>query len=1049
MKNRKYNLFVLILSLIVSLFASCSNGMNIEEPQMAKITFTFEDPFFQNLFGSKNNSRMVSLKTGNNYFSWATIKNSETKEIVTEGMYLNEIPYGIYDITYEIFYFTDEEVSNFEEKYNAALQENKINTNTNFEENEKLQQITNDLFSEYVKNEISIYIGQLDNFLVNHENLTLGISLTKNPKYVPLKQTSDFIYTFFYDSDLVQKDETGNQKVVAKLFKLSEYLAYGAYSENCDLVEILKVDRNTTHVSESDYKYLNEEFEISSEDFKSDKIYQIHLPELAPNNYVLLFEFDLLNSLNPYRVSEVLKIESGLDFNTLYQNNTRYPGFIYLPKYEESFYNEVYSNENSDGIVFSFKKNSNYNYIRLIATATESDCNSFDIWVTNYTEKDEYLINFFYPNINKIYDCSILYYKEMPNTEYDEADFQVYLGQTIAQSSLFENKTTSQAVANYDSDNQQIVITNYESQYLIVNKPEYAISDAHVFSFDVKYKDEYQEVYTSSFEVNEFIYIDSSNEKIIVSVKPEDRNIFETILANNDNCWITCDYQFTLDGQLYSIPLLTDDDRVIIQNSSNNSNEGPVTYVSDTYSNGIVFTAKKIENAARIFAHVYPSDNQSSETVYDIPFNEGVSEVNFYYFYPDTTESYICQYYYYDSDFSRIDYEVCQIKNINPKSQLNSNINPTNVSIITQEDKYKLQLQSIDTSCWTKLCSIIDKGINISLDIKLYEDQNNFKNYEVLFDYVTQNNGELLIDLNNYFYQELTSNKTYSLQIDLVFNENEISYTLPIITETNNLNVTISSTPSSDPLPEVTIEYDNIMTAYKVTYSNPDSTKYPITSLEICGDDCSFKKSSAFTENSATFYYPYDSSSINVTLGYKNNDGDAVINKTYDKPEEATFINDYKELKFNSDESLYSNSRIEVNSSSQSVNIAIFYSNARLAEYTQVSGNLGTFYLVDGTNPYTFDLHLCGSSDYVNYKSFGISEISTTSTIFAVGNDEQLSDLFNEIIEYDYYKVKLYTNYTLKNDDEIDVLNYLNNTCNLTGFECSVNVLESNIFSLN
>lgn len=1048
MKNRKYNLFVLVFSLIISLFASCSNGMNLEEPNKAKISFTFEDEYFQKLFESKSNSRIINIfNTAENLIEWYTIKDYENKTVVAEGNEnVYEIPFGYYDFSFEAFYLTDNESEVLNNKIETAIEENGIfdpdSTLTDEERIEKIKKIQNEILLEYVNTHTSLYFSNISKYLVGQDNIKLLLRLTKNPEFNPSETTSDFTYTFFYDSDLVKKDNNV-PKVQAKLFKFSDYLEKGVVDTiPIETLGISTVNRDSTKISTVDFQNANKKYGINSEDFQNDKVYQINIARLAPDNYVLLLEFDLINSSVPYRVTEILKIDSGLYYNALYNSYSNISnitnGFIYLPKYEAKLENTAYSNQQSDGIVFSVSKSEDYNYIRLKAIPNVSSFDSFDMLVpTSSIEK--YTINFFYPEIDIEYVCSAEYYKQDPYmNSFDNPDYTVDLGPVKAESSLFENKSPSRAIAEYDSDNKQIIITNFEKEYLIVSKSSYSIEDAHVNSFDIKYSQNGAFI-TETFEVDSFNYFNSDSNQIIISVKDENVPYLENLIESTASCFVICNYVFTYNRQYYSIPLFTDTDSVIIQNKVDN---GYVTYTSTNDSNGIQFIAKKIDGAMSVNVTVYPTNNTTNKKYYSYDFDVE-DEVTFYLFNPDITSTYICEYKYLNNKGDVISGSEANIENIEVKSQLYSSIKEGSSCTVSYVDSQNIKISNYNSKFYSKYLKVnnmTDEGISLSVTLTdITDDTNKYTGTA----YLSSALSDLTITyLNGSQIPSTLTNKTCLLTINLNFDINGISYEEPWINSSENLQIAIAQA-----FPDVSIIYDSTKEAFSLSYSNPDIDKYTITSFEICGDNCSFIKTKDFDQNNDTFLYPFESSKIDAILKYKNESNESKeVRKTFSYSG-GTFKEQYSQLQFNSSTTLYSSSIFKYNDGT--IKVSISYNNTILQTYSAVKGNVSTYFnYYDSTDSILFKLQLLGFDGENTFSSIDIVTISDTgtSTTSVFGGKIQLNTFFTEIPSYPQYELKLLNNFILKQNDDIDFLFYLNNTCNLKGCECSVTVITSGLF---
>ncbi len=608
MKTRKnYKLVVLFLSLFTLFFASCSNGVVMEEQQKVKINFVFEDEYFQNIFGTNSNSRMVTAPE-QNLIEYLTITNSQTNKVVYSGSIVlcPAIPVDQYNFDIDIFYFTDSEIEEFQNEvidYFTMTTEGDAGEGTSggssgegasggavgdgasggsvgasgdsmgvIEEPAGDTQIF-EVYYQFVynsiktNNKIPVYFSNMTNQLVNRDNDIIPVHLQKNPEYTNTVSTLE--YSFAFDENRVMKEDD-ILIVTASLYKLNDYLN----NKDNDPIETLSPEDaekfySTTKSDKISLQEINWWYDISL-----NKIWTIKIDNLDEGLYVMELTFALALTEESYTTMEILKIENGFDYKCIYhgdQIQSQKRGFVNL---EINKIATAYSNKTSNGIIMTAKKIESLPFVRFVVTDSESEIVSDKVLCFNWND-NERTCYFFEPVKDQEYSCSVYYYCDDPCDETGEikedaeSNYYVDLGTVVADSSIH---TTMQedAIAVYRGDDTSgsLEIKGFNTTDFIWNKMEqmkeflgidYTIDQyGLIYLFNINYRDENAEWQSEEFYGSGDVSIYYDNIWLSIS------DITKLQDLKDKECYLTCKYSFYIDNIQYSVDLFTLEDNVTI-----------------------------------------------------------------------------------------------------------------------------------------------------------------------------------------------------------------------------------------------------------------------------------------------------------------------------------------------------------------------------------------------------------------------------------------------------------------------------------------------------
>lgn len=603
MKTRKnYKLVVLFLSLFTLFFASCSNSVVMEEQQKVKINFVFEDEYFQNIFGTNSNSRMVTAPE-QNLIEYLTITNSQTNKVVYSGSIAlcPAIPVDQYNFDIDIFYFTDSEIEEFQNEvidYFTMTNEGDAGEGTSggavgdgasggsvgasgdsmgvIEEPAGDSQIY-EVYYQFVynsiktNNKIPVYFSNMTNQLVNRDNDIIPVHLQKNPEYTNTVSTLE--YSFAFDENRVMK-EADIPIVTARLYKLDDYLN----NKDNDPIKTFTPDLegdgefySTTDSGKIDLDEINKRNDISL-----NKIWTIKIDNLDEGLYVMELTFALALTEESYTTMEVLKIENGFDYKCIYhgdQIQSQKRGFVNL---EINQIATAYSNETSSGIIMTAKKIESLPFVRFVVIDSEntivSDKISKFYWYDN-----ERTCYFFEPVKDQEYSCSVYYYYDDPRDEIGEikedaeSNYYVDLGAVVAESSI-HTTMQKEAIAVYrvEDTSGRLEIIGFDTTEFIWTKMkkmneslgiDYSIDQCgQIYSFNINYRDEKNEWQSEEFYGSGDVGIDYDNIRLSIS----ESGITRLKDLKDKDCYLTCKYSFYIDNIQYSVDLFTLEDNVTI-----------------------------------------------------------------------------------------------------------------------------------------------------------------------------------------------------------------------------------------------------------------------------------------------------------------------------------------------------------------------------------------------------------------------------------------------------------------------------------------------------
>lgn len=524
----KRNRFVLscILSLVLALFISCSNGMNDKENKTSQITLQFSDAYFQRLLGKKA-SRMVSVPTSEKFLVWTTVKDNITKEIVTETYALNALKYGVYDFEFGLYYITGNEINKLQEQVQDALIASGLDLDA--EENEILE-IQNKVLKDYFHNAKPVYYDNVQEYVINNEDASIVVNFKKNQNYIPLKSSSNLKYLFIYENSYEVEE------VNAKLYTLNNYLSGKNNPTEC----VIK------NVTAADIEEFGENASIINNDNITVKMISMELPSEV---YYLEIEVKQNGIEKSSFCGEVLKLELGLDYATFYQSRN---GHVYLPLNEiveppvENPVFSAFSNDETKGIKIIAETFKNADRVQCFIKPFSEENPNMPIEEQVFNKflrfEDNTQVQFYFPTpiIETEYRCYLNYYNGDEIIHACSIDVE-------ALSTLYSTYSTYNSENSYeiyfDFDNESIIISNFDFDELFWNKaPGVIVADPKI---NAKIK-----TYNIMNELSE-IPIDLPGKEISTSISGLNDIVYTKeelgdlcIKLNNKRCQLSLSYSF-------------------------------------------------------------------------------------------------------------------------------------------------------------------------------------------------------------------------------------------------------------------------------------------------------------------------------------------------------------------------------------------------------------------------------------------------------------------------------------------------------------------------